>query len=54
MVPIHNGILLSYENEHIRVSSNEVDEPAAYYTEWSKSERWQILHITTYIWNLER
>ena len=31
--------LLSRKKEHIRVSSNEVDEPRAYYTEWSKSER---------------
>ena len=27
------------EKERIWVSSNEVDEPRAYYTEWSKSER---------------
>ena len=27
------------KKEHIWVSSNEVDEPRAYYTEWSKSER---------------
>ena len=52
---IHNRILLSYKSEHIWVSSNEVDEPGAYYTEWSKSERErQILYINTYIWNLER
>ena len=38
MVHTHNGILLSHKKEHIRVSSNEVDEPGAYYTEWSKSE----------------
>ena len=32
-----------------------VDEPGAYYTEWSKSEREkQILYITAYIWNLEK
>ena len=35
----HKGILLSYKKEHIWVSSNEVDEPRVYYTEWSKSER---------------
>ena len=39
MVHIHHGILLSHKNEHIWVSSNEVGEPVAYYTEWSKSER---------------
>ena len=51
----HNGILLSYKKEFIWVSSNEVDEPGAYYTEWSKAEtESQILCINTYIWNLER
>ena len=39
VVHILNGILLSYKKEHIWVSSNEVDEPGAYYTEWSESER---------------
>ena len=39
VVHIHNGILLSYKKEHIWVSSNEVDETGAYYSEWSKSER---------------
>ena len=52
MVHIHSGILLSHKKECIWLSSNEVDEPRAYYTEWSKSER-QILYINTYIWNLE-
>ena len=32
---IYNGILHSHKKEHIWVSSNEVDEPRAYYTEWS-------------------
>ena len=51
---IYNEILLSHKKEYIWVSSNEVDEPRAYYTEWSKSEREkQILYINTYIWNLE-
>ena len=36
---IYNGILLSHKKEGIWVSPNEVDEPRAYYTEWSKSER---------------
>ena len=53
VVRIHNGILLSHENEHIWVSPNEVDELRAYYTEWSKSEREkQILYANTYINNL--
>ena len=30
VVHIHNGILLSHKKEHIRVSSNEVDEARAY------------------------
>ena len=46
--------ILSYKKECIWVSSNEVDEPRAYFTEWSKSERErQILYINAYIWNLE-
>ena len=41
--------------ECIWVSSNEVDEPRAYYTEWSKSEREkQIPSTNAYIWSLER
>ena len=32
-----------------------MDEPRAYYTEWSKSEKEkQILYSNTYIWNPER
>ena len=55
MVHLHNGIILSYKKEHIWVDSNDVDEPGAYYTEWSVSERErQILCINTYIWTLER
>ena len=45
MVHIYNGILLSNEKECIWVSSNEVEEPRAYYTEWSKSERENKYHI---------
>ena len=33
VVPIHNGILLSYKIEHMQVSSNEVDESGVYYTQ---------------------
>ena len=51
---MHDGLLLSHEKEGVWVSSNEVDEPRAYYTEWSKSDRGkQISYINTYIWNLE-
>ena len=47
VVYIHNGILFSHKKECIWVSSNEVDEARAYYTEWSKSERekYVITHI---------
>ena len=47
LVDIHNRILLSSKKECIWVHSNEVDEPRAYYTKWSKSERErQILYIS--------
>ena len=51
---IHHGISAT-EKEHIWVSSNEVAETGAYYTEWSKpqTETW-IQYINAYIWNLER
>ena len=39
VVHTYKGILLNHKKEHIWVSSNEMDEPRAYYTEWSKSER---------------
>ena len=43
VVHIHNAILLSYKKECIWVSSDEVDEPRAYYTEWSQKEKNNIL-----------
>ena len=52
MIQIHNGILLSYKKEHIWVSSNKVDEPRAYYTEWSKSERERQYYILTHIYGI--
>ena len=30
---------VSFKKEHIWVSTNEVDEPTAYCTEWSKKEK---------------
>ena len=55
MVHIYSGVLLSHKKEHIWVTSNEVGEPRACCTEWSKSEREkQMSYINTYIWNLER
>ena len=54
VVHIYNRIAFNYKKEYIWVSSNEVDESRAYYTEWSKSEREkQISYINAYIWNLE-
>ena len=54
VVHIYNRIAFNYKKEYIWVSSNEVDESRAYYTEWSKSEREkQTSHINAYIWNLE-
>ena len=55
VVYIHNEILLSNKKECICISSNEVDETGAYYTEWSKPERkTPIQYTNAYIWNLER
>ena len=46
VVHVYNGILLSHKKEWIWVSSSEVDEPRAYYTKQSKSEKKCILtHI---------
>ena len=41
--------------KYIWISSNEVDETGANYTDWSKPERKTPIQYTdTYIWNLER
>ena len=55
VIHTHDGILLSHKKEGIWVSSDEVDEPRAYHTEWSASEieRW-ILYSNTYIPNLKK
>ena len=46
------AILHSHTEKHFWVSSNERDEPKAYYTEWSNSERErQISYINAHIWN---
>ena len=39
VVHIHNGVLLSHSKEYVWISSDEVDETGAYYSEWSKPER---------------
>ena len=55
VVHIHNAILPSHKNECIWVSSDEVDEPRTYYTDWSKSERErEISYSNTYTQNLEK
>ena len=47
-------LILSHKKEHIWVSSNEVDETGAYYTEWSKPERkTPIQYTNAYIWTEE-
>ena len=48
VVNTQNGILLSHKNECLWVSSNEVDGPRTYYTEWSESEN-DKYHILTHI-----
>jgi len=53
VVHIHNEIVLSHKNEHIWVSSNEVDEPTAYYTEWSKSEREKKYNILMHVCGIQ-
>jgi len=53
-----SGLAVSYvyySAIKIWVSFSEVDEPRAFYTEWSKSEREKLtLHVNAYIWNLEK
>ena len=49
MVHIPNGISLNRKKEPIWVSANEKDEPGAYYTEWSKSEREKQMCVNTQI-----
>ena len=48
----YNGILLCHKKECIWVSPNGVDEPSAYYTEWSKSEREKENHTLMYIYGI--
>ena len=47
-----NGIWLSDKKECIWVSANEVDEPRAYYTEWSKSEEKSIYSELIELWQM--
>ena len=51
MIHIYNRILLSHKKEHIWVSSNEVNEPKAYYIEWSSQKEKNKYHaLTLYIY----
>ena len=52
VVHIYNGVLLSHEKEYIWISSNEVDETGADYTEWSKPERKTQYSILTHIYGI--
>ena len=55
VVHIYNGILLSHKKECIWVSSDEMDEPRTYYTEWSESERErQTSYLNTHKQTLEK
>ena len=55
VVYIYSEPLLHHKKAWIWVRCNEVDEPRAYHTEWSKSEREkQISYGITYMWNLEK
>ena len=55
VVHIHSAVFLSYKKERIWISSNEVDGPKTYYTEWSMSEsERQMSYINAYMRNLER
>ena len=52
---LYTKLLFSHKKELIWVTSSEVDEPRARYSEWIESEREkQILYINAYIWNPEK
>ena len=52
-IHVYSEILFTHKKKCIWISSNEVDEPAVYHTDWSKSER-EKQYINAYTWNLER
>ena len=52
VVHIYNRILLSHKKDWIWVSSSEVDESRACYTEWNKLEK--NTYVNACIWNLEK
>ena len=50
VVHMHTHRLLSHEKDSIWMSSDNVDEPRTYYTEWSESEREYKYHFLTHIY----
>ena len=52
VVNIHNWILLSHKKEHTWVSSNEVDEPRAYYKDEVSQKEKDKYHILTHIYGI--
>ena len=50
-VHIHNGLLLSHKKECTWISYNEVDEPRAYFIEWSQEDE-DKYHILTNIYGI--
>ena len=55
MAHTYNGILLNHNKEWSFAICRDMDGPRDCHVEWSKSEREkQILHISAYMWNLEK
>ena len=51
VVHIYNGVLLNHK-EHIWISSIEVDELRAYYTEWRKQKEKNKYHILIHTYGI--
>ena len=51
---VYNGILPNHKKKWNWVICRDMDGPTECPTEWSMSEREQILHTNTYMWNLEK
>ena len=54
VVQVYNGILLSYKKERRNAICHNMDRPGDYHTEWSKSNREEILYDIPYMWNQKR
>ena len=52
VVHIYNGVLFNRKEEHIWISSTEVDEPRAYYTEWGKQKKTSKYHILIHTYGI--